>query len=232
MKQPADFDDWAEDYEEHLNACIGLSGETDDYFHLHKLSCLKRGMGELDSNSTILDYGCGIGKLASLTAQAFPKSTVYGYDISPRSVEVARKKWGHFENLVFSSELPPKRYFDLIIAANVFHHIKPSDRAGKLLQLKDRIKPGKNIVIFEHNPLNPFTRYIVKTCPFDRETELISLSGFISLGHRIGLRPRLKRYIVFFPKLLSPFRRLDPFLGFLPLGAQYMLFLGLDERDE
>jgi SAM-dependent methyltransferase len=231
VKQPSDFDDWAEDYEEHLNACIGLSGETDDYFHLHKLRCLKRWMGELDSNSTILDYGCGIGKLASLTAQTFPKSTVYGYDVSPRSVEVARKKWGHFENLVFSSELPPKRDFDLIIAANVFHHIKPPDRIGKLLQLKDRIKPGGNIVIFEHNPLNPLTRHVVHDCPFDREAELISLSRFVGLASETGLQIHLKRYIVFFPRFLSPFRRIEPFLGFLPLGAQYMLLLSLGEGD-
>lgn len=229
MKQSAGFDDWAEDYEERLNACIGLSGETDDYFHVHKLSCLKRWMGELDPQATILDYGCGTGKLASLTAQAFRKSKVYGYDISPRSVEVARKRWGHFENLVFSSELPPKKYFDLIIAANVFHHIKPPNRIGKLLQLKDRIKPGKNIVIFEHNPLNLLTRRVVHACPFDKEAELISPSGFIALAHGIGLRLRLKRYIVFFPRFLSSFRRIEPVLGFLPLGAQYMLFFGLDE---
>ena len=155
-----------------------------------------------------------------------------GYDISQRSIEVARRKWGHFENLLFSSEFPPMRYFDLIIAANAFHHIRPVVRVGKLLQLKDRIKPGGNIVVFEHNPYNPLTRHIVKTCAFDREAELISLSRFMGLAHRGGLRIRLKRYIVFFPRFLSPLRRLEPFLGFLPLGSQYMLFLGLDEQDE
>jgi SAM-dependent methyltransferase len=229
VKQPTEFDGWAEGYEETVNSCIGPSGETGDYFHLYKLSCLNRWIPDTEATATILDFGCGTGKLASLTAQAFPESAVYGYDISPRSVEVARRKWGHLENLVFSSELPSKKFFDLIIAANVFHHIKSSGRAGKLLQLKDRIKPGGNIVIFEHNPLNPLTWRVVHACPFDREAELISPSGFISLAHGIGLRLRLKRYIVFFPRFLSPFRRIEPFLGFLPLGAQYMLLLGLDE---
>jgi SAM-dependent methyltransferase len=232
VKEPVEFDNWAEEYDERLNACIGLSGETDDYFHLYKLNCLKQWLPEMEATATILDFGCGTGKLASLTAQAFPKSTVYGYDISQRSIEVARKKWGHFANLVFSSELPPKRHFDLIMAANVFHHIRPLDRIGKLLQLKDRVKPGRNIVVFEHNPYNPLTRHILEKCAFDREAELISLSSFLGLACGSGLRIRLKRYIVFFPRFLSPLRRLEPFLGFLPLGSQYMLFLGFDEQDE
>ena len=227
----SDFDGWAEDYEECLNSCIGLSGEKDDYFHLNKLTCLKRWVRGLEPTATILDFGCGIGKLASLTARSFPQSTVYGYDVSPKCIEIARKKWEHIENLSFSTGLPSKTSFDLIIAANVFHHIKPRDRIGKILTLKELIKPGRNIVIFEHNPLNPLARHIVNTCPFDREAELISPSRFMDLAHRSGLRFSLKRYIVFFPRFLSPFRRLEPFLGLLPLGAQYMVFLRLDDRD-
>jgi len=34
-----------------------------------------------------------------------------------------------------------------------------------------------------------------------------------------------KRYIVFFPKFLKLFRKAEHSLGFLPLGAQYMLVL-------
>ena len=98
--------------------------------------------------------------------------------------------------------------------------------------MKEMIKPGENIVIFEHNPYNPLTRHVVQTCPFDRGVELISLSRFVELARKSALQIRLKRYIVFFPKSLSPFRRLEPCLGFLPLGAQYMLFLRLDERDK
>ncbi len=221
----SDFDGWAEDYEDCLNACISLSGETDDYFHLYRLNCLKRSFAPRERTTTILDFGCGIGKFAGFTAQAFPQSVVYGYDASSKCIETARKKWGHLENLVFSNEIPSKTSFDLVIAANVFHHIRPPDRLGKLLLLKGITKPGKNIVIFEHNPLNPLTRHVVNTCPFDRGAALISLSEFIYLAHKSALRIILKRYIVFFPKFLRPLRWLEPFLGFLPLGAQYMLFL-------
>ena len=73
VKEPAEFDNWAEEYDEHLNACIDLSGETDDYFHRYKVNCLKQWLPEMEATATILDFGCGTGKLASLTAQAFPK---------------------------------------------------------------------------------------------------------------------------------------------------------------
>jgi SAM-dependent methyltransferase len=228
----SEFDDWAEGCEEHLNASIRFSGEEDIYFHLYKLACLKRWVSGLESTATILDFGCGVGRFASLAAQAFPQSTVYGYDISPKCIEVARKRWGHLGNVTFSNELSSKGSCDLIIAANVFHHIKPSDRPGIILQLKERIKPGRSIVIFEHNPFNPLTRRVVRSCPFDREVELISLSRFIGLARAGGLGVRFKRYIVFFPKFLSLFRPLEPLLGFLPLGAQYMLSLERQEHGD
>ncbi|MFH0786567.1 MAG: class I SAM-dependent methyltransferase [Pseudomonadota bacterium] len=228
----SDFDNWTEGYGDHLNASIRLSGEEDTYFHLYKLTCLKRwvsGMGPMD---TILDFGCGLGSLTSLIAQTFPQSTVYGYDISFKCIEIAKKKWRIFKNLTFLPELPSEMSCDLIVAANVFHHIKPSDRPGKILQLKKMIKPGRSIVIFEHNPYNPLTRYVVQSCLFDKEAELISLSHFIRLARRSGLGVRFKRYIVFFPNFLGLFRPFEPLLGFLPLGAQYMLSLGLDEQDK
>jgi SAM-dependent methyltransferase len=207
VKQPADFDGCAEDYEERLNSCLGPLGGKDDYFHRQKLGCLKRWITGVEPGATILDFGCGIGNLTGLTAQAFPRSTVYGYDVSRKCIEAARKKWGHLGNLTFSNDPPSKGSCQLIIAANVFHHIKPSDRIGELLQLKDILKTGRNIVIFEHNPLNPLTRQIVRACPFDREAELISLSRFLGLAYRSGLRVRLKRYTVFFFAILEYFQR-------------------------
>jgi hypothetical protein len=76
---------------------------------------------------------------------------------------------------------------------------------------------------------DPLTRHVVHACPFDREAELIFLSQFVDLANETGLQIHLKRYIVFFARFLSSFRRIEPFLGFLPLDAQYLLLLGLDE---
>jgi len=221
-----DFDDYSKSYNDHLNSVLRLSGEKSDYFDLYKINCLKRWVCSLDQKSLILDFGCGIGKFAGLMAQAYPKLTVCGYDVSSNSIELAREKWGHLKNLVFKSRLPDTKIFDLVTVANVFHHIKQEDRRETLCRLKTILKPGGMIAIFEHNPLNPLTLHVIKTCPFDEDAELIHPNQFIKLAALCGLRVHLKRYIVFFPKFLRPLRKIEPIIGFLPLGAQYMVLFG------
>ena len=222
------FDDFPSAYSKLLNASIWLSGEKDTYFDLYKLSCLKRWALGREQTGLILDFGCGIGKLASLMAQEYARSVIYGYDISAKSIESAREKWGHLKNLVFNNQLPEVTTFDLITVANVFHHIKRGKRQQILFRLKALLKPGGVIAVFEHNPFNPLTLYVVKTCPFDADADLIRLGRFISLVRSSGLEVHFKRYIVFLPRFLSFFRKVEFSLGFMPLGAQYMVLLGKD----
>jgi SAM-dependent methyltransferase len=222
------FDDLPSTYSELLSTSIWLSGEKDTYFDLYKLSCLKRWVRGSEQTGLILDFGCGIGKLANLMAREYVQSFIYGYDVSTKSIRSAQEKWGHLKNLVFNTRLPETEAFDLITVANVFHHIKRGKRQKTLFRLKALLKPGGMIAVFEHNPFNPLTLYVVKTCPFDADADLIRLGRFITLARESGLVVYFKRYIVFLPKFLSFFRKLEHSLGFLPLGAQYMLLLSKD----
>jgi SAM-dependent methyltransferase len=222
--QPVDFDDYAHDYESALKSRLWLSGETNDYFYTYKLNCLKRWAYRYDLEGKILDFGCGIGELSGLLAQSFPKSSICGYDISSKSIHLAREKWEHLQNLTFKSQLP-NREFDLIIVANVFHHIKQENRRDTLVKIRNLLKTDGSLIVFEHNPYNPFTRIVVKSCQFDADADLLSLGRFIKLALNCSFNIALKRYIVFFPIPLRYLRKFEPFLGFLPLGAQYMLLL-------
>jgi len=221
-----DFDDYSNAYKEILDSSLWPSGEKAGYFDRYKINCLKRWAYSSTQKILILDFGCGIGKLANLIAHTYPRSTVYGYDVSTKSLELARAKWGHLKNLIFTSRLPDRKLFDLITVANVFHHIQQEDRRETFCHLKTLVKPDGKIAVFEHNPLNPLTLHVVKTCPFDEDAELISLNQFVKLAALCGLRAQLKRYIVFFPKFLRPLRKIEPLIGFLPLGAQYIVLFG------
>ncbi len=221
-ERSVDFDDYSNSYNDLLNSVLRLSGEKTDYFDLYKINCLKRSVRSLDQKSLILDFGCGIGKFAGFMAQAYPKSTVCGYDVSSKSIESAREKWGHIRNLSFKEQFIELEIFDLITVANVFHHIKPQARKEALCRLKALLKPNGMIAVFEHNPLNPLTLHVVKTCPFDADAELIHRNRLVELAALCGLSVRRKRYIVFFPNFLRFFRKIEPLLGFLPFGAQYM----------
>jgi len=224
-KNPVNFDFYASEYEKILDSTISLSGEKGDYFQEYKLSCIKRWVGELNHKGQILDFGCGIGNLTGLLAKAYTKSKVYGYEISDKSVKLANEKWNYLKNLTFTSQLWKREKYDLITVSNVFHHIKVMDRIKTLNQLGSLLKENGKIVIFQHNPYNPLTRYAVKTCSFDTDAELISLSKFTHLVQNCKLNVLLSRYIVFFPNILRSLRKFEPWFGFLPLGAQYMLIV-------
>lgn len=220
-----DFDVVASSYSGLLNASIRFTGEKDDYFDHYKLECLKRFLRNPKPRARILDFGCGIGKLAGLMAAEFPRTTLYGYDVSSKSIELAREKWKGISNLSFGDRTGEREIYDLIIAANVFHHIRPENRKRVLIKIFGQLAPGGVLVIFEHNPLNPLTRHVVKNCAFDADAQLISLGRFVRLAVTCQFQVQQKRYIVFFPKFLKLFRKAEHSLGFLPLGAQYMLVL-------
>ncbi len=224
------FDDFADNYSDILNQGIRFSGESDEYFDLFKINCIKHWILKEEDQLEILDFGCGIGKLSTRIAEAFPNSTVYGYDVSTASVDRASKKAPHLENLHYLNQSFTGKKYDLVLAANVFHHIVPSERNETLLKLRQVLKSNGKLIVFEHNPLNPITRYVVQTCPLDSTAQLIRSSAFAKLAEKNGLFLLMKRYIVFFPKFLSWFRRFEFNLGLCPLGAQYFLLFSTDLR--
>lgn len=221
-----DFDKVASSYRQLLTASVRFSGEEDEYFDHYKLDCLKRWLLNSGQRARVLDFGCGIGKLAGLIAAAYPQSHVSGYDVSSKSIEVARRQWEGTRNLSFGTGFEEGSSYDLITAANVFHHIRPNDRENVLTLLLGKLARRGMLVIFEHNPFNPLTRHVVRNCAFDADAHLISLGGFVRLALQCQFRVVQKRYIIFFPGFLKMFRKLEPSLDFLPMGAQYMLVLG------
>lgn len=140
------------------------------------------------------------------------------------SIELAKEKWGHLKNLVYVNLLPDIGDFDLITVANVFHYIERDKRRETFLQLRSLLKTDGIITVFEHNPVNPLTLHAVRNCPLDEDTDLLNVSQFIKLARDCGFDARLKKYIVFFPKFLRFLRRMESFLGFLPVGAIYAYF--------
>lgn len=218
-----DFDDHCQDYKQTHDRNIRVSGEPHEYFDRYKLKCIQTWVMPQDAPRDVLDFGCGLGTLAALVANAYPHATVEGFDVSQQSILKAKDLASQTGNLTFRCRQDVSRKYDVILAANVFHHIPLDERLSRLLALKDMLKPDGRIVVFEHNPWNPLTRHAVNTCPFDRDVSLISCRGFVRMAEQAGLRVAMHRYIVFFPKCLRLLRGLEPRLGRVCLGAQYML---------
>lgn len=213
----AEFDSYAARYEELLSHSIKFSGENPEYFAAYKASYLRRLLPS--AASRVLDYGCGIGMLSRQLKLHFPKAQVDGFDLSLESL--ARIDPALLAQGTFISDLPCLgRDYDLIVMANVLHHVVPAERQDLVSEVASRLALGGKLVIFEHNPWNPFLRWAVARCPFDEDAILLRRKESTKYLTQAGLSTRYD-YIVFFPRWLSVLRRFEQLLLRFPLGAQY-----------
>jgi 2-polyprenyl-3-methyl-5-hydroxy-6-metoxy-1,4-benzoquinol methylase len=219
------FDNYSDDYNEVLAKSIGfVPGNDRDFFDNFKINCIE-ALFSVKSQYSILDFGCGIGNLSVLLAKKFTGSKIYGYDVSDKSLLIAQKRNENIQNLFFINDISADQKYDIILGANVFHHVKKNERSSTLKKLMGLLQSGGAIVIIEHNPYNPLTRYIVKRCPFDADAKLISRQEFIKLACGCGLSVNSRKYVLMFPWDFKIFRIMEKLFSQIPFGAQYMLLL-------
>jgi hypothetical protein len=92
-----------------------------------------------------------------------------------------------------------------------------------MVELARVTRQGGLVVVFEHNPVNPLTRLVVRRCAFDEGVVLVGRRSLGRLARAAGLAVEETRYILFFPWTRAPFPQLERRLGSLPAGAQYFL---------
>lgn len=222
----AEFDVFAEEYLATHQKNLKISGEAPDYFARYKLDELRRlwTLKRYREPDAMLDFGCGIGASLPQLARVFPNARLTGLDVSAKSLEIAgRLHPGVAELVQYDGDTPPfpEASFDLIFSACVFHHIDHAEHGRILTSLRRLLRPGGRLVIFEHNPINPVTRYIVATCPFDKNARLLDANAFVKAQKLSGFSRVETRYTGFFPGPLRALRPFEPPLAGLPIGAQY-----------
>jgi len=221
-----DFDDYTDDYAKLLENQLCFFDENTDYFAMHKASLVHRLIRH--SPNSILEFGCGVGTNIRHLAIAFPDAALSGCDVSKKSREVAAQKNPTAE--FFSPNSNPTVYkgrFDLVFIANVFHHITPGQRLETLHRVRQLMADHGELFIFEHNPYNPVTRHIVKSCPFDADAQLLKPTELVSLLSRAEFSIIQKHFILFFPSFLGKLRPLERYLVRVPLGGQYVIHAAL-----
>jgi SAM-dependent methyltransferase len=216
-----EFDRFSPDYSEILNRNIKITGETAEYFAAYKADYIAQRVLTSQA-SAILEYGCGVGLLASKLKDYAPTARVDGFDRSEESIRRVGERLR--AQGVFTSDVTQLgRAYDIVVFANVLHHIMPAERLGVVSDAAGRLVVGGSLCIFEHNPANPLTRRVVKQCPFDKEAILLSPSEAKRQVAKAGLNDIRLDYVVFFPHLLRCLRRLEPLLAWCPLGGQYVI---------
>ena len=222
----AEFDKFAEEYLATHRTNLAVTGESPDYFARYKIVEVGRRLRALRiAPARVLDFGCGIGSSAPHLREAFPDAEITGVDVSEKSLAVARARFPDAAEFVAydPEDAPPAAQggYDLIFSACVFHHIDADEHLGIFRRLRERLAPGGVMAIFEHNPVNPVSRYIVATCPFDENAVLIPAGELARRQRQAGFSKVVVSYTGFFPGPLKAFRPLEPLMATIPLGAQY-----------
>lgn len=220
-----DFDVHAETYDDDLNRALTASGEDKDFFARGRVewlaACLKR-FGQ--TAKAALDYGCGIGDTSVLLRELLGVQSVVGLDISGKSLARAQERHGG-ENSRFLtfSDYSPNETIDLVYCNGVFHHIPVAERDAAVDYIYRSLRPGGLFSLWENNPWNPGTRYVMSRCVFDRDAIRLSAREAINRMRRRGFDPVSLDYRFFFPRFLARLRILETQLTSVPLGAQYQV---------
>ena len=215
------FDQFANQYEGILDRSVAISGEDSGYFAEYKARYLSRLLGPSFSGNA-LEFGCGVGRLSRFIKQLLPAIKLDGFDVSGESI---RRVDPSLSNQgVFTSDSTKLKWdYQLIVIANVMHHIPVEQRQSVVQALADRMASEGMLVIFEHNPANPITRWVVERCPFDADAALLSPKETRAYLTETNLEVERHDFIVFIPRFLAWLRPVEPWLANLPLGAQYAM---------
>ncbi len=226
--EAAEFDAVAEQYDALHQENVRASGYPTSYFAEYKareLASHLRAQGRAEKKLAVLNFGCGIGNGEGFLRQHLPGATVYGVDVSQKSIAQAQARHRDLAGVHFSvfdgRTLPWDLTFDVILIANVLHHVPRSEHVALLQRLHGALSPGGQVFLFEHNPWNPVTVRAVETCAFDQDAVLLPPTYAKKILAAAGFRRRTLRFTLFFPKALAALTPLERFLRKVPLGAQY-----------
>jgi SAM-dependent methyltransferase len=218
-----EFDQYASNYEAVINDYIGFSGQSQDFYTRMKADHLCRILDAKDKANTLdmLDIGCGHGLI-----HAYLNSTRYrltGVDVAEKAIHMAQEMNPHVNYDVYDGlRLPyPDESFDVVFTICVLHHVPVDRRCAFVCEARRVLRPGGTFVIFEHNKLNPLVQWVVSRIPFDRNAVLLTSWRTQKLVRNAGFREIDSNYILVFPFDVAVLSKIEAYLSWLPIGAQY-----------
>ncbi|MEE2034404.1 methyltransferase domain-containing protein [Rhodococcus chondri] len=116
------------------------------------LPALDGVVDKLSAGATVADVGCGHGVSTTLIAQAFPESTVHGFDYHDASIERARELAaaqgvGNADFAVASASDYPGHGYDLICYFDSLHDM--GDPVGALRHARDALSDDGTVMLVE-----------------------------------------------------------------------------------
>lgn len=219
------FDQFANNYHDELNDALAATGADSAFFAEGRVLWLQRCFAKLgEMPRQAMDYGCGTGSTTPLLSSILGVSEVVGVDVSPAIIATAREKYAS-EHVHFAAvaEYTPPGTLDLVYCNGVFHHIPRAQRPEALEYIRRSIHRDGWFSLWENNPWNPGTQYVMSRCAFDKDAEKLSVFEATKLLREAGFTIYSVDFLFLFPQFLRALRPVETFLSKLPFGAQYQI---------
>ena len=123
-------------------------GQYEQRFADYWLKAVPQVVARLQSGGSVLDFGCGAGRVCIALAKAFPKAQVSGIDLSAESVRRA-KQAARDQSLEidFSAEAPKGAKFDLVTICDCIHDLAAP--VPTLKQIRQLLRDDGTLFIVE-----------------------------------------------------------------------------------
>jgi SAM-dependent methyltransferase len=187
----AHFDEIAAEYDE------SLPPHVVEHYLAKRVAFIER----LSPDGRILDVGCGTGVVASRLAGLGHEVT--GVDPSASMLEILRQRDPAVEAVQGSATALPFEdgEFALAFCVAVMHHIAaPAEVHTALGEMVRVTRPGGLVLVWDHNPRNPYWKNLMARVPQDDGSERLIPEAEITTGltdggatveasHQLGLVP-------------------------------------------
>jgi cyclopropane fatty-acyl-phospholipid synthase-like methyltransferase len=110
------------------------------------------GVGrDIRSAQTILDFGCGCGRVVRACSQLLPEARIFGTDIDAEAIQWLTENYQRFGKFSVNGPLPPldfdSGWFDLIYGISVFTHLPEEMQNAWLAELNRISRPGGMVLL-------------------------------------------------------------------------------------
>jgi ubiquinone/menaquinone biosynthesis C-methylase UbiE len=125
---------------------------------------------------SILDIGCGMGIMPYLLNQTFPAANVMGIDKNAELIQHAADLYHEctFQQADACSLPFCTDSFDLVVMAQVMHHLPFNARARCINEIFRVLKPEGKFILLESNPWNFFTHKEFKQNHEEQDIRMLS----------------------------------------------------------
>jgi ubiquinone/menaquinone biosynthesis C-methylase UbiE len=152
---------------------------------------LARAGCAIRSCETVLDFGCGCGRVIRAFHQMSPRARLYGSDIDAEAIQWLSENYRQFAHFGVNAGLPPLGYgdnaFDLIYSISVFTHLPESMQLAWLEELRRVSKQGGFVLATVHGEEQYSMLNASNRVAFEEK-------GFCYVGEKVSTTPGLPSF--------------------------------------